>query len=124
MISLALNSENDMLIDPRTGSFAMVSDGDEVCQHVKTRLLFFLGEWFLDTSVGMPYFQEIFGPAGDLSAIEGRIKSEIINTPGVESLDKFEMKLNSRIRTLTASFSATTVYGKVSSSLTLNKVTI
>lgn len=122
MISLALNASNDLELDELTGMIKMVSDGDEVCQQVRTRLLFYLGEWFLDTSVGIPYFQEVFTKPAIISLVESRLKDEIISTPGVLSLDTFATNFNSTTRALTVSFSATTIYGSVSSSLFLNKV--
>ena len=122
MISPALNASNDLELDELTGTIKMVSDGDEVCQQVRTRLLFYLGEWFLDTSVGIPYFQEVFTKPAIISLVESRLKDEIISTPGVLSLDSFATNFNSTTRALTVSFSATTIYGSVSSSLFLNKV--
>jgi hypothetical protein len=122
MISLALNASNDLELDELTGTIKMVSDGDEVCQQVRTRLLFYLGEWFLDTTVGIPYFQEVFTKPAIISLVESRLKDEIISTPGVLSLDSFATNFNSTTRALTVSFSATTIYGSVSSSLFLNKV--
>ena len=100
MISLALNASNDLELDELTGMIKMVSDGDEVCQQVRTRLLFYLGEWFLDTSVGIPYFQEVFTNPAIISLVESRLKDEIISTPGVLSLDTFATNFNSTTRAL------------------------
>lgn len=121
MISLALNASNDIELDEKTGAIRMVSDGDEVCQNVRCRLLFYLGEWFLDTTVGVPYFQEIFTKPAEISLVESRLKNEILSTPGIASLDSFSTNFNAITRELRVSFSATTTYGSVSSTLFLNK---
>ena len=53
MIGRALNSNNDLVIEG--GRFKIVDDAAEVLQHVRTRLQFYLEEWFLDRTAGVPY---------------------------------------------------------------------
>lgn len=44
MIGRALDSNNDLIIEG--GQLKLVSDGAEAIQHVRTRLQFYLEEWF------------------------------------------------------------------------------
>ena len=55
MIGRALDSNNDLVVQP--GKLKTVEEGAEVVQHVRSRLLFYLGEWFLDIHAGVPYFK-------------------------------------------------------------------
>lgn len=110
MIGRALNSNNDLIIEK--GQFKLVSEGAETVQHVRTRLLFYLEEWFLDTTAGVPYFQEIFVKPVDLANVESIFKTKILQTPGVERLIRFAMDYEGESeRTLKVSFSAQTIYG-------------
>lgn len=114
MIGRALDSNNDLIVE--NGSLRLVSDGAEVVQHVRTRLLFYLGEWFLDLQAGTPYFQEIFTKPSNLANIESIFKARILETPEINSLIEFSMDYEGEsLRKLTVSFSAETVYGTINS---------
>lgn len=122
MISLALNAGNDIELDEKTGAIRTVSGGDEVCQNVRCRLLFYMAEWFLDVEAGIPYFQSYFTKPANYAFMEARLKSEILTTPGIASIDTFSSVFDPKTRQFKVSFSATTNYGSVSSTLFLNKV--
>ena len=110
MISRALDSNNDMLI--RNGTFATVIDGAQVVQHVRTRLLFYLGEWFADKRAGVPWFESVFTKPFNVGLTESIIKSVILNTPDVLQLNSFSMAVpDPSNRQLIVSFSAETTFG-------------
>jgi hypothetical protein len=83
-------------------------DGQEaIAQRIKSRLLLILGEWFLDTGAGVPWFQPedssvrpIMGGPRDLSYAEAVLKAQILGTDGVRSLESFEMSFDPRTRML------------------------
>ena len=119
MIGRALDSNNDIMV--RGGSLLTVADGAEIVQHVRSRLLFYFGEWFLDIDAGVPYFQEIFTKPANLANIESIFKSKILRTPGVQRLTDFSMIYEGgSSRTLSVSFSAETTFGFIDK----DKVTI
>ena len=119
MIGRALDSNNNLMV--RGGSLLTVADGAEIVQHVRSRLLFYLGEWFLDIDAGVPYFQEIFTKPANLANIESIFKSKILRTPGVQRLTDFSMTYEGgSSRTLSVSFSAETTFGLIDK----DKVTI
>lgn len=109
MISYALDQNNDLIIS--NGNFKTVSEGAEVVQHVRSRLLFYRGEWFLDLTVGVPYFQTIFTKPVNLATIESELKLIIVQTDGINKLLTFSMDFDSNTRKLDVSFSAETDYG-------------
>ena len=115
MISRALDGNNDIFI--RNGSFATVTDGSQVLQHVRTRLLFYLGEWFADNRAGTPWFEEVFIKPFNVANTENVIKSRIANTPDLQSIIEFSMAVpNPADRQLIVSFSAETTFGVIDSS--------
>ena len=121
MISRSLNTCNDLFL--LNGRISTIQDGEEVLQHVRTRLLTYQGEWFLDTAAGIPYLQRILLKPANLSATESLIKSEILQTPGVDGLSSFGLEFNKTTRTLNINFTAQTTYGNVSGILKMNQTT-
>lgn len=112
MIGRALDSNNDLII--QGGQLKLVEDGPEAVQHVRTRLQFYLEEWFLDLQSGTPYFQQIFTKPANLANIESIFKSRILNTPEVERLTEFSMSYDGgAVRKLTVTFSAETTFGVI-----------
>lgn len=110
MISRALDSNNDLII--RNGSIQTVSEGVEVIQSVRTRLLFYLGEWFLNVNEGVPWLQDLFTKPLDLRNLERAILSEINNTEGIRRVTDLILRLSEeKQRTVLISFSAETDYG-------------
>jgi hypothetical protein len=113
MIGRALDSNNDLIVTSK-GSLKLVEDGDETIQHVRTRLQFYLEEWFLDLNAGTPYFQQVFTKPTNLANIESIFKSRILTTPEVLRLTGFSMNYEAgSVRRLNISFSAETTYGVI-----------
>ena len=92
-------------VDPR-GSQAIRQD-------MLARLRTFRGEWFLDTTIGVPYYQTVLVKSPDMTAIATALKDEILNTPGILTLDRFTARVIPGTRTLAVSFAASTVLGQV-----------
>ncbi|QDP55891.1 MAG: putative baseplate wedge protein [Prokaryotic dsDNA virus sp.] len=109
MISKALDKNNDLVLI--NGSFATVNEGEQVAQHIRTRLLFYIREWFLNVNSGTPWFDEVFVRPVDLSRVETIIKNRIRTTPGVTELTYFRLELERDTRKLQVSFSANTDFG-------------
>lgn len=108
----ALDSNNDILV--KDGRIAIVADGAQVVQHVRTRLQFYLEEWFLDLASGTPWYQEVFVKPINLSNIESILKARIVQTPDLSTITEFSMVLdNPSTRILKINFSAETIYGLI-----------
>ena len=111
-IGRALDSNNDLIFEE--GSIKIVSGAAQVVQQVRSRLLFYLGEWSLDLTAGTPYFQSIFIKPVNLSNIELIIKNRILNTEGIDRLVEFSMNYEGESsRLLTIFFSAETTFGMI-----------
>jgi len=112
MIGRALDSNNDLIVSE--GRLRVVEDAAETIQHVRTRLQFYLEEWFLDLNSGTPYFQEVFTKPANLANIESIFKTRILNTTGVELLTNFALNYEGESkRKLTVTFSAKTTFGSI-----------
>ena len=82
----------------------------QVAQNITIRLKLIQGEWFLNTQLGVPWFERIFVKNPDLSAIDIIIKSVINETPEVTGIISYSSQINRALRTLVMSFRATTIY--------------
>jgi len=85
---------------------------DQVRQDLWIRLRFFLGEWFLDPTQGIPYFQNILGGKTPLPIVAQIYRKVILTTAGVASLDSFNLARTAE-RGVSLSFAVTLVDGAV-----------
>lgn len=103
MTDIKQDPDGDIAIE--NGSPVIIDGGgDEVVQILRQRLRTGLGEWFLDTTIGVPYLQSIFKKNPSPVAIETAFKNEILNTPGVLELSEFELDVDASTRTMTLTF--------------------
>lgn len=101
-----LDSNGDYTI----GQNFLVNSPAAVAQAIKTRLLLWVGEWFLDTSEGTPWPTQVLGPRANTNP-DAVIKQRILGTPGVTSIINYSSNFNGGNRTLTVSATVQTQYG-------------
>jgi hypothetical protein len=96
----------DLLLDDTWDLAAGVTDlqlvdGEQaIAQHLAQRLKTFMGEWFLDLRVGVPYLQQVLVKNPDPIVLDSVFKSEVINTPGIVELRKFDLQIDAGTRQL------------------------
>ena len=88
MSSFKLNAEGDL--DVKNNALSLTAGIDAIRQHLTVKLRIFLGEWFLDRSVGVPWYQEILVKAPLFAVVQERLKVIILETPGVLELLRFD----------------------------------
>ena len=71
-----------------------------IVQAVTIALEFFQGEWFLDTSQGLPFFQSILVKSPDVNLITGFFRAEILAVPGIASLTSLALTYDRQARSL------------------------
>lgn len=83
---------------------------DAVGQAVMTRLLLWLGEWFLDTDEGTPFMVGILGKhSRELANVT--IQNRALQTQGLTDLSNYESAIDPDTRGMSASFLIDTIYG-------------
>ena len=78
-----------------------------LAQRIDCYLRTFLGEWWADPTIGVPYFQEILKKNPDLTVVRQAILSVILQVPGVVSVPSCEVVLDRSSRRMSVSFAAT-----------------
>lgn len=132
MVDLSLDLSNplsstfgDLLVID--GDLVLTSDADPrgtnpILQDIVQSIRFFLAEWFLDNTQGLPWFQQILVKNPNQSAIDAIFKNVILGRPGVLQLASYSFDSNFTNRTLNVSFSAVTTSGTVNYNGTLTPV--
>ena len=87
----------------------MANSAEAVAQNVMTRLQLWRGTWFIDTDEGMPWLQQVLGKR---DVAETVIRSRILGTEGVVSIESFESVFDPDARSLTVQCKINTAYGE------------
>lgn len=117
---LGLNSKGDF-------SGSIVSRKEEIAQRVINRLRRELGEWFLATNSGVPWYnnptesrQGLLGMSlGRKSTIDLVLRTVILETEGVDAINSVNYLFDASTRTYSVYFSIVTSYGVLEQNLTL-----
>lgn len=111
MIDIALDQDkNDLIIE--NFDFVLFDEIDQISQNLSIRLKFILGEWFLDITQGVPYFQEFFIKNPNQIHIESILKQEIVQTLGIRELTSFEADFDKQKRIFSVTFGAKAITGE------------
>ena len=89
-MDIYIDSNNDITLDGR--DLRLTTSDEDLVQKLRIHLQFFLGEWFLDTSKGIPYTQAIFETGHiDINKLNSYMRSRIKEIDGVEIINSFEV---------------------------------
>ena len=102
MSDIKLDISHDIAIE--NNDIVLISSSDEVKQRLLQNLKSFYGDWFLNLTSGVPYYQDIFRKDYDVEVISVILKQTILNTLGVLELLSFELSIDDTARKLSLSF--------------------
>lgn len=118
----------DFAIDPLTrelllvnGDLSWVSGADAIRQDVECALRTFVGEWFLDESVGVLDFETVFAKSPDLDAILARFRSKIASRVGIKQVTAISVSFDGASRKARVDWSALTDVGLLDGSTSLER---
>lgn len=119
MIDLKLDSQHDLWLK---GGRLVIADGvNQKAQQIKVVLLTFLGEWFLDTSRGLPYFDEILVKNPNSARIQSLFRQKIMRVEGVQAVTALFLEVDRKNRALHVQFSAQTDVGIVTDKVSVKR---
>lgn len=108
---VAMTADGDIEIGPN--GLRLISGIEAVVQAVRIRLLMFRGEWFLNLTVGITYFEDIIGDASKVRGVEDRARAAfaaaILAAPGVLEITRLDVVMTGR--KLTVTWAARTAFG-------------
>lgn len=62
------------------------------------RFLLFLGEWFLDTRIGLPFYQQIAVKNPSIRALTALFQKVVLSTPPIVAINTLQVTVDSRRR--------------------------
>ena len=106
-------------LDLTTGGIRVTTGIQQVMQNVRAAIREFKGEWFLDQTRGLPYYQTILQKGTGKDVIESLYKQAILAAPGVVDVPFISLTITSaqgRVGTLTCTVQCVT--GEVTTPIT------
>lgn len=105
MIVRALNADKDWQFGKGRNDY--LSGNPAIAQLIRTRLLSFLGDCFFDLEAGIDWFNLLGGK--NQGALNFNIKSTILNTENVVSIEEVSQTYDSATRLYAPIYSVTTI---------------
>ena len=97
-----LLQDNDLMI---------IDNAERVAQQILITLRFWFGEWFLDTTQGVPYLEYILIKNPNENHIRQILSEAILSVEGVQAVDEMTLDFDAKNRRLYVEYSASTDYG-------------
>lgn len=102
---------NDLVVV--NGDLVLCKGSSAIAQDCLQQLQMFLGEWYLDTSKGVPWLQTILVKNPNLNVINATLQNVICSVKGISELVAFNYTYNNATRELSITFQAKCVNGQV-----------
>ncbi len=93
-----------------------------VSQRLSIRLHSYLGEWFMDTTYGVPYWQRILGFKNKKETIDLIFQEQILAEAGVKEIVSFSSTFNNAQRHYSATFQVRVTSGEVTSPILITPI--
>ncbi len=99
------------------GILQLTSGQDAIRQAAECRLRTFRNEWFLDGSIGVPWFERIFGKKVAEAPVRAVLREELLAIPGVTEVPTLDLTFDPAARSLAITFVLQTAAGEVAGSV-------
>lgn len=109
-MDLQLDDSGDLAITD--GNLVLLEDNAAIRQHIRIALNMYRGEWFLNTSEGVPWIQTIFRKGTSLAVVTAVLRNAILAVPGVTEIKTFDVAFDATARRVSLSFDAVTPDGQ------------
>jgi hypothetical protein len=115
------NKMKDFAVDPHSNKFLWDKKGlqftsnhlDYMAQKVRCAISIFLGEWFLNKNIGIPYIPTTMEKINHRPILETALIVTISNIKGIKRLASFDPTYDSRKRLLKIKFVAECENGEI-----------
>ncbi len=105
-----LDADGEWVVE--NGDFVTVADADAVPQGIRIRLGMFLGECYLDESIGVDYIGTILVKNPDPLVVREELRRGIAATPDVTDVIGAQLQLDSATREANIDYTVDTVYSE------------
>lgn len=119
MFDLKLNSQHDLFF--KENRLVLTDGANAIAQRIKIVLLTFAGEWFLDISRGLPYFDEILVKNPNSTRVYAIFRHQIANVKGVKRVMNLTLSVDRKSRTLLVEFEAESAEGTIKDKISIKR---
>ncbi len=102
---------DDLDLVVEDNKLVLIDGVDEVSQRMSTNFRFFLGEWFLNTELGVPYYQKVLGQKPRVGILQSVFRDAALVTNGVKQVNDIVIDYTSATRTLRVDMTVTSETG-------------
>lgn len=110
-MQLEIDSTGDLIIE--NNEFQLIDGYEEIKQLLTSRLKTFYGEYFLDVTYGIPYYQTILEKGINPSILYNIFTKVIVETDGITELNKLNIDYDKTNRTCILTFDVKTEDGRL-----------
>lgn len=112
----------DLRFDPTSGDLALTPDGTDIAftrgaeaiaQGARLRFALGAGEWFLNTSEGIPYLQSILVMGARLTDLRVIFRRALALVPGVATVESLSLQKTAQTRRLAVNWRVRAVDGSI-----------
>lgn len=116
-------TSHDLALDKKHTSVDLtwIDNAERIAQQIKITLLMWQGEYFLDTTFGVPYLDDILIKNPARASLESLLRARILAVPGVSRVVRLQLHIERDARTLAVTFDVQTAFGNLNRSLTLSR---
>lgn len=111
MKAFKLDTNGDRIIE--NGKAVIVTAGECLAQRLTNAIRLDKGSWFLDTDLGIEWFDILGEKTISTRAVYSRIKNILLADSEVDSIVNIDLSMNNKTRTMTVSFTVTSIYGEI-----------
>lgn len=109
---IAMNiGTNDLILQDR--DLMVIDNAERVAQMIIIQLRFWYGEWFLDTSDGVPYLERVLVKNPNLNHIRQIFREAIQKVPDVRKVNYVDLDFDEKERALTVSYQVETSFALI-----------
>ncbi|HEL5025741.1 TPA: hypothetical protein UOA81_000910 [Stenotrophomonas maltophilia] len=116
-LDLKLNAAHDLAVEQTKG--VLVDGAARIKQQIRVTLMTWFGEYFLDTTFGVPYLESILVKRPNRSEIEAVLRQRINDVPDVNAVTSMLLNIDRERRQLEVRFQASTDDGLIADTITL-----
>lgn len=110
-IAVDVNISDIVLTDD--GDIMLIDNAERVAQQIVISLRFWLGEWFLDTSFGVPYLEYVLVKNPNINHVRQVIAEAIMQVAGVSRVDRLDFDYDVPNRALSVIYEVETDEGLI-----------
>ena len=109
-IAMNINT-NDLVL--QDGDLLLIDNAERCAQQILISLRFWYGEWFLNTTEGVPYLEYILIKNPNIAHVRQVLTEAIEQVEGVQSVDSMTIDFDRQGRRLAVDYAVTTNYGLI-----------